>query len=85
MNIQLNEIQSEENLLGLGFSFNQKEYSFASIRRADEYITTAPDFVFSLSFGIDLSAVSYTRSVFSFWDYLGDVGVLYDMLILIGS
>ena len=38
-----------------------------------------------MSHGINMSKIVHKRSVFSFWDFLGDVGGLYDMLILIGG
>ena len=64
MHIRFSDIQSEEMLLGLGFSFNQKEYSFASVHQTDVLITNTPNTLLKLSYGIDLSKVSYTRSVF---------------------
>ena len=32
----------------------------------------------------DNKVVSHQRSIYTFWDYLGDVGGLFDMLKLIG-
>ena len=84
MDTQFNEIESEEDLFGLGYSFQKKNFSFSSVNKKNEFIDGSGA-VLRLSFGIDPSTISYSRSVFSFWDFLGDVGGLYDMLILIGG
>ena len=38
-----------------------------------------------LTFGMNMSTMMHTRQVFSFWDFLADVGGLYDMLFILGG
>ena len=34
---------------------------------------------------MDLTTMSHIRTVFTFWDFLGNVGGLYGILVIIGS
>ena len=85
MSLQFNEIESEQGLLGLGYSFDKTDFSFSTIYKKNEFTNNKGDSLLRLAIGIDESKVAYSRSVFTFWDFLGDVGGLYDMLILIGG
>ena len=53
--------------------------------RLAELDDNSPNVLRTIVFGMNLSQQSFSRAVFSFWDLLGDVGGLYDMLILIGG
>ena len=59
MKTQFNEVESEEDMLGLGFSFNRKDYSFSSINEKNESVDSTSGTYLSLTFGIDASKVSY--------------------------
>ena len=55
------------------------------MERFSEINDNSPNILRTVVLGMNLSQQSFSRAVFSFWDFLGDVGGLYDMLILIGG
>ena len=81
--MRISHVEAEDNLMGLGFYSGSYEYT--SVISAPSIRVPSPSSVFTLAIGMDLSSQFHQRSVFTFWDYLGDVGGLYDMLILLGG
>ena len=71
----------------MSLGFNEVEYTYYSINKNSEHIQPLNNFgiLLNLSFGMDMSSMYHYRSVFTFWDFLGDVGGLNDMLTLLGS
>ena len=55
---QFNEIEAEDDLLGLGYSFNKANYSFSSLNKKNEFFDIEGSLL-RLAFGIDPSIVSY--------------------------
>jgi len=85
--LQEHEADSEESLLGLGFSPNNQrtwfEYTSAVPEIRDQY---APDDVlFSLKIKLDNDVVHHKRSIYTSLDLLGDIGGLFDALKIISS
>ena len=72
---------SEEDLLSLGF--NSKKNTYYSISRGESYNNLFTEL--TISFQMTESLVSHSRSVYSFWDFLGDVGGLNDIMRLLGT
>ena len=72
---------SEEDILSLGF--NSKENTYYSISRGESYNNLFTEL--TISFQMTESLVSHSRSVYSFWDFLGDVGGLNDIMRLLGT
>ena len=76
-----NRLISEQSLFGLGFSSN--DYTFTSIEPGIEKPIFYQSRLLSLEFEINPDHVCYTRAIYGFWDFLGDVGGLFDMLKII--
>ena len=56
MQAQFNEIESEEDLHGLGFSFNKRDFSFTSISKKNEFVEPNRS-ILRLFFGICPSSI----------------------------
>ena len=85
MQIQQHDVESEEQMFGLGFPWQQSNESFTTIERGRSEKEDDDKHIVALIFGLNLAKVTNTRSIFTFWDFLADVGGLYDMLIVIGG
>ena len=83
--IQLNDVESEESLSGLGFSRHVSNYEFATINFYREDSGPDPNNIQTFMFQVNRAKVLHKRSIYTFWDFLADVGGLYDMLIVIGG
>ena len=73
------QIESEQRFLGLGISSD--DYKFISTE--PEFLSSevfADDTVYSFNFAVSLDLVLHHRAIYSVWDFLGDVGGLFDML-----
>ena len=82
--MQQQTLDRDDNRLSLGLGLLQKSQTYYSITaesRAYEYL----DCLLDINFQMDLTTMSHTRSVFTFWDFLGNVGGLYGILVIIGS
>ena len=74
---------SEHKLLDLGMF--PEEYAYSAVYKNDEFTNNDPTSLLSIYFETELSSIQNSRAVFSFWDLLGDVGGLNDMLTLMGG
>ena len=58
MTTQFNQVESEEGLFGLGYSFDKKNFSFSSINKSKKF-NDSNGSLLHISFGIDPSMISY--------------------------
>ena len=68
--------------------FSDKNIDFFQIQNYDEsleYENTTEGTMVSFFFRLDSNYDSYQRQVYSFWDFLGQVGGLNESLVIIGS
>lgn len=80
-------IESEENFIDLGFSEPQN-YEFYSLKSS--YIPAThpkkiPGLVVGQTYRVSPDMVVYKRTIYTFLDFLGDVGGLLEGLNLIGA
>ena len=64
--------------------FRQSDYSFYSVSKG---LSTELDYGSNLEFAFQISVdkVIHSRAIYSVWDFLGDVGGLFDMLKIIAE
>ena len=79
--ISQNIIQSEQNIFGLGIS--SEEYNFYQINKGSS--TTQKNGYNSYFYKWNSETIENQRAIYTFWDFLGDVGGLFDMLKLLGQ
>ena len=76
-------INSAEHLLLPGFGGVEKVYY--ELERTDSMPAGSRDIVMSLEFEMNTDQISHMRSCYTFLDFLGDVGGLFDMLRIVGE
>ena len=79
MNVKKNLVSSEHKIFGLGL--NNAEYSFFNLEQGE---TMARKSLYVHMVKWSSESQVYSRAIYTFWDLLGDVGGLFDMLKLIG-
>lgn len=72
-----NHIESEQSMFGLGFS--SQSYTYYSVEKGDEGVSAPFQFV-TISFKMSADRENHKRTIYGVWDFLGDVGGLFDML-----
>ena len=77
--IQQNKIQSDHKILGLGLE--SADYQFFSLDTGLKIQRPSVSYIHLVKWSTQVN--EYTRSIYTFWDFLGDVGGLFDMLKLI--
>ena len=78
--ISQNLIESEQDIFGLGIS--AEEYNFYQITKGIS--TTVNNGQNSYFYKWSSETIDNHRAIYTFWDFLGDVGGLFDMLKLLG-
>ena len=79
-----NKIESEEYLFDLGFE--ERQYTFYQPRKDPTFgIVTDPNFIYEGVLLLDKTVVSHERSIYTFWDFLGDIGGLFSILQQLAS
>ena len=79
MIVQKNEVISEEKFFDLGF--HEKGYTFYELTKGQTIDNSVPDF-YQLYFMLSPDINMHSRSIYTFWDLLGDIGGLFDILRL---
>ena len=72
---------SEEDFVGLGFDFNVNRYEYYKPSVFQTHQSTGIEgVVYSGIIELDMTVIEHSRSIYTFWDFLGDVGGLFGML-----
>lgn len=90
LSLQQNQVESEESFMGIGIS-EPTEYTFYTLIDA----VSPKSFSYSDPFnqnllvagyqiGVSPDQISYSRTIYTFLEWLGDIGGLTDALIYIG-
>ena len=76
-----NLVTSEENILGLGFDDHNKRHTYynPSIFQTID-VTVGEDVIYEARILMDMTVIEHSRWVYTMWDFLGDVGGLFEML-----
>ena len=82
--VQERHLESEDNLYSLGFSSQESEYFYVS-KQGDERPWFTTNLVKEFLFFMHPDVVHQQRVVFTFFDALGDIGGLRDVLVLVGQ
>ena len=69
-------------MLDIGFGLDR--YTYYSIERLPDSIDS-DDFITKIAFDISPDIELHTRAIYNIWDFLGDIGGLFDMLRLMAS
>ena len=66
-------------------TFTDDFFDISSYRESKQqvYRSVAPDEIFSSGFYLDDSEVTLTREVYNFFDFLGDIGGIFDLLVMV--
>ena len=79
--IVVNEVESEQSMFGLGF--RSTSYTYYSTEKGNLYESSGAEFLIGYQIGLDIR--KHTRAIYGVWDFLGDVGGLFDMLKLLAE
>ena len=82
LTLRKNIVYSDDDLGSLGIAGGEVIEFYEYI---DKYEFTRNKNEFVLSVSLDNDVVEHYRSIYTFWDLLGDVGGLIDMLILLAT
>ena len=81
---QKNRVISQDKMLYLGL-MEESEREFFDVYRYRTYQGTQFGASLDLNFQVNTSVKIHYRSIYTFWDFLGDIGGLNDILCRIGS
>ena len=77
-----NFVNSEENFLNLGFNRWNEKHTFykPSLYQSYETKKVNEEVVYRAFFQMDMTVIEHSRSIYTYWDFLGDVGGLFGIL-----
>ena len=83
MSLQMNKITSEEDYLGIGWTAPLEHQFFDFVQESLNQPTIESSYA-EIIVGLNPNIVEHQRSIYTVFDFLGDIGGLYGTLSVIG-
>ena len=75
-----NLVTSEQRFFGLGFNRRDEKYTYFKPSLYQTFDSVGAEAIYTALIQLDMNVIEHSRSIYTWWDFLGDVGGLFEML-----